>query len=178
MQEITDLERRITAALERIGRGIDALDLAAAAAPAEATAESARTEPADASAADAELETLRAAIEAERATSAQLRDRLRALRDRDILTRSQLEEKAEKMTRQLDVQGLELQRMRKTAVLLREELRRLREAQQAGTVDAAQINRAMLAELDALRATRLSELAELDELSAALDDHITEAEHA
>ena len=29
-----------------------------------------------------------------------------------------------------------------------------------------------------LRASRLSELAELNEISAALDDHLTEAEHA
>ncbi|MCB6177321.1 hypothetical protein LHP98_04160 [Rhodobacter sp. Har01] len=172
MQEITDLERRITAALDRIGRGIDALDIAVVEPPA---AIDLAPVPA---ATEGDAATLRAELETERAATAQLRERLRAVRDRETLTRSQLEEKAEKMTRQLDVQGLELQRMRKTAVLLREELRRLREAQEAGTVDAAQINRAMLAELDALRATRLSELAELDEISAALDEHITEAENA
>jgi methylthioribose-1-phosphate isomerase len=121
---------------------------------------------------------LRAALEEERTAAAQLRERLRMVRDRETLTRAQMEEKVERMTRQLDVQGMELQRMRKTAVSLREELRRLREAQSEGAVDAAQINRALLAELDALRATRLSETAELDELIAALDDHLTEAENA
>ncbi len=40
------------------------------------------------------------------------------------------------------------------------------------------INKAMLAELDALRATRLTEMAELDEIAAALDAHLTEAENA
>jgi hypothetical protein len=61
---------------------------------------------------------------------------------------------------------------------LREQLRVLREAQAAGSTEPHLLNKAMLAELDALRATRLSEMAELDELSAALDDHLTEAENA
>lgn len=182
MQDISNLERRITAALERIGRGIDALE-APPAAPAPQPAPAAAPAPAAtdgqiAGQTAGEIVTLRSELETERAATAQLRERLRAIRDRETVTRSQLEEKIEKMTRQLDVQGLELQRMRKTAVLLREELRRLREAQEAGTVDAVQINRAILAELDALRSTRLSELAELDEISAALDEHLTEAEHA
>lgn len=168
MQDIIELERRISAALERIGQGLDALSHAPA---AEETAAPAPAEGGD-------LAALRAQIEEERAVAAQLKERLRVVREREAVGRSALEEKIEKLTRQLDVQGLELQRMRKTAVTLREELRRLREAAAAGLADPAQINRAMLAELDALRATRLSELAELDELQAALDDHVTEAENA
>ena len=68
--------------------------------------------------------------------------------------------------------------MRKTAVTLREQLRQLREAQAAGVAEPHLINKSMLAELDALRATRLTELAELDEIAAALDPHLTEAENA
>ncbi len=170
MQDIIELERRISAALERIGRGLAAVS--------HAPAPTAEGVVADVVAPTDEVARLRAELEEERTAAAQLRERLRMVRDRETLSRAQMEEKIEKMTRQLDVQGMELQRMRKTAVSLREELRRLREAQSEGQVDAAQINRAMLAELDALRATRLSETAELDELIAALDDHLTEAENA
>jgi hypothetical protein len=121
---------------------------------------------------------LRAQLEEERTANAQLQERLRAVKDKDLVLQSQLQEKVEKMTRQLDVQGLELQRMRKTAISLREQLRLLREAQAAGLAEPHLLNKAMLAELDALRATRLTEMAELDEIAAALDEHLTEAENA
>ena len=61
---------------------------------------------------------------------------------------------------------------------LREQLRQLREAQVAGLAEPHLLNKAMLTELDALRASRLSEMAELDELAAALDAHLTDAENA
>ena len=169
MQEIVEMERRIAAALERIGRQVDTLGLLMPAEPAEDAAPPPGAE---------EIAALRSELEEERAAAAQLRDRLQGVREREAVTRAQQEARIEKLVRQLDVQGLELQRMRKTAVTLREELRRLREAQADGTADAALINRAMLAELEALRATRLSEMAELDEIAAALDEHLTEAENA
>ncbi len=125
-----------------------------------------------------DVASLQAQLAEERAASAQLQERLRAVKDKDLILQSQLQEKVEKLTRQLDVQGLELQRMRKTAIGLREQLRILREAQAAGVADPHLINKSMLAELDALRATRLSEMAELDEIAAALDEHLTEAENA
>lgn len=169
MQDLVELERRIAAALERIGRGIDALPVAAPEpepGPAPVAEPVAAPDPA----------VLSAEEEAERASMARLRERLAAARDRETVLRSEYDERIEKLTRQLDVQGMELQRMRKTALTLREELRRLREAQSAGLADPAQINRALLAELDALRAARLSEMAELEEINAALDLHLTSAE--
>ncbi len=180
MQEITELERRITAALDRIGRGLDNLPAggapATAAAPMPPMGETAGVE----TGADAGANTgpLQAALEEERIAVAQLQERLKAVKEKELVIQSQLTEKIEKLTRQLDVQGLELQRMRKTSITLREQLRVLREAQAAGSAEPHLINKAMLAELDALRATRLSEMAELDELAAALDDHLTEAENA
>jgi hypothetical protein len=76
------------------------------------------------------------------------------------------------------VQGLELQRMRRTAAALRDQLSALRDAEAAKVSDPSLINKAMAAELDALRALRLSEVAEIDEILAALDPHIVEAAHA
>ncbi|MDT8855854.1 hypothetical protein RNZ50_12665 [Paracoccaceae bacterium Fryx2] len=159
MSDISELERRITAALERIGKGLDRM-AAEPAAAAEATATVAGPAGVD--------EGLQAALDEERTANAQLSARLRAVKEREAQAVARLEAQVARMTRQLDVQGLDLQRMRKTTVQLREQLRVLREAQTGGQADPQMINKAMLAELEALRATRLSETAELDEILAEL----------
>ncbi len=168
MQDITELERRISAALERIGRGLDGISAPQGEAPA----------PQPMAGDSDELASLRAQLEEERTASAQLQERLKGVKDRDLAQTAQLQEKIDRMTRQLDVQGLELQRMRRTTIGLREQLRQLREQHASGVTEPHLINKAMLTELDALRATRLTEMAELDEIAAALDDHLTEAENA
>lgn len=163
MQDITALEQRITAALERIGKGLDKL----AAAPRPVAASVA------ASVADA---ALRAQLDEEKALTAQLQERLRAAKDRE--PKGDLREKIDRLTRQLDVQGLELQRMRRTNAALRDQLSALREAQQAAVTEPQLINKSLMAELDALRALRLTEVAEMDEILAALEPHLTEAGNA
>lgn len=165
MQEIAELEQRITAALERIGKGLERIG-AAPRAPQPATAGTAP-------AADA---ALRAQLEEEKALTAQLQERLRMLKERD--SKTDLQARIDKLTQQLDVQGLELQRMRRTAVSLRDQLAALRSAQAAGVTEPQLINKAMAAELDALRALRLSEMAEMDEILAALEPHLTETADA
>jgi hypothetical protein len=154
MDDIKAYETRIMAALNRVAKGVEAM----------------ATKPA-AVADDGNLHT---ALEAERAKSAQLADRLRVMKDKDAVPTppTQLEARVDKMTRQLDVQGLELQRMRKTNIQLREQLRSLREA--ADGVDAGLVNKSMQVELDALRATRASEIAEMDEILAELAPLIAE----
>ena len=162
MQDITELEKRIAAALERIGKGLDRLPLqarATAGAPATGT--------------DA---LLRAQLDEEKSLTAQLQARLRAASAREA--KGDLQEKVDRLTQDLDVQGLELQRMRRVNATLREQLEALRSAQAAGVTEPGQINKAMLAELEALRALRLSEIAEMDEILAALEPHLTEASHA
>jgi hypothetical protein len=161
MQEISELEKRITAALERIGKGADRLAQASRSAP---------------SAAGAGEAVLRARLEDEKALNAQLQERLRAAKERE--PKGDLQDKIDRLTQQLDVQGLELQRMRRTAATLRDQLSALRDAEAARLSDPSLINKAMAAELDALRALRLSEVAEIDEILAALDPHIAEAAHA
>lgn len=163
MQEITELEKRIAAALDRIGKGVDRLAMQ----PRAATAAGAAP-PADAA--------LRAQLEEEKALTAQLQARLRAAKDREA--KGDLQEKVDRLTQDLDVQGLELQRMRRVNASLREQLESLRAAQARGLSDPGLINKAMLAELEALRAMRLSEMAEIDEILAALEPHLTEARNA
>lgn len=148
MQDLAELERRISAALSRIAEGLAALPAPGASAAAAEPAAASAAEPA----ADVgELERLRAGLEAEQAASAALQARV------------------DQLTRQLDAQGLEAARLRQTVGSLRESLRALRSGQAEGVADAAAINRALQAEVDAMRAERLSEMAELDGIIAELD---------
>lgn len=154
MQDMAELERRINAALQRIGAGIEATS--APAAPA-----------ADASEGDA----LKAALAASQAEIAALRQQVADAAQPPARTAapSELEARVEQLTRQIDVQGLELQRMRKNMVQLRENLRTLRRAAADKLPDPEQINRAMQAELESIRVTRFAEMAELDEIIAELE---------
>lgn len=164
MSEIAELERRITAALERIGRGLDSLSAGtgAEAAAAPGTSEELRAR-------DAEIADLRAELAAERAAGAQLSERVKAVKEKQETGVAALERKVADMTRQLDVQGLELQRMKKTNVHLRETIRILREAMQEGLAEPHLINKSMQAELEALRASRAAEMAEMDEILSGLE---------
>ncbi len=162
MQDIAGLERRITAALDRIGQGLDRMPVGLAdnAGPPDQSAK--------------EVGRAQAALDEERIVVAQLNERLKSVKEKEALLRAELDEKCQRLTRQLDTQGLELQRMRKTAVQLREQLREIREAQ-LRDLDPHLINKAMLAELEALRATRLTEMAEMEELIAELSPLLEEA---
>ncbi|PZQ99393.1 MAG: hypothetical protein DI533_01545 [Cereibacter sphaeroides] len=155
MSDIAELERRITAALERIGQAID--------------------QPSGGQGGDfSAVKELEEALQAERDANSQLAERLRSIKDRD----GELLEKVERLTRQLDTQGLEVQRMRKNVITLRETVRSLREAQTEGLAEPHLLNKAMLSELEALRATRLSEMAEMDEILAELKPLIAEVQDA
>lgn len=160
-QDIAEFERRISAALDRIGKGVDRI----ARPPAPNV---------DVTPLEAEIRRLRAALDAEKALTAKLTTALRAVPE--VQTPAQVEAKVDRMTRQLDVQGLEMQRMRKTNVQLREQIRALTEAARAGVAEPHLINKAMMAELEALRAQRQTEAAEMDEILAELRPLIEEAE--
>jgi hypothetical protein len=157
MQDLTELELRLATALDRIGSGISNL-------PASAAQGRAAEDNTD----------LQTALDEERMLTAQLNERLRAVKEKEAHTQSQVAAKMDQMSGQLDAQGAELKRMRNTTVQLREVLRILREAAVQGLPDPHLVNRAMLAELDALRATRLTEVAQMDEILAELAPLIEE----
>lgn len=163
MQTLADLERRISAALTRISEGVAALPLAADQTSADPSAGHL-----------AELDTLRADLAAERAARAEVQAKLDAALAAPATVRGggrelELQDQVDRLTKLLDVQGLDLVRLRKTVGTLRESLQSLRSSQVATLPDTAAINRALLAEVDAMRAERLSEMAELDEIIAELD---------
>ena len=163
MDEIAELERRITAALERISKGMEERP-SASGGPSPVVL--------------AELDRLREELDDERTANYQLTERLKQQRARAERTLDEIREEAARLTAQVDEQALAMQRLVNSNVQMREELRRLREAtERGGTVDAALIDKALAAELEAYRATAEAETAELADLIAALTP-IVEAEEA
>ncbi|MGD9918920.1 MAG: hypothetical protein AB7U46_12955 [Paenirhodobacter sp.] len=220
MTEIAELERRISFALERIGRGVEgmlerqalALDAAraeataaveaaaeasaeaqaaieaaqaqAAAAQAEAEAAQAMAQPEAeaqpapeaaptpepapaASVAPDEIAELREALDAERMANAQLSERVRAIREKQETTLSALEKRLAQATRAFEAVQAEATRLKRANADLVETNRALVEA--AGDVPAHLVNRAMQAELEALRAARAWEVTELSDIIAGLE---------
>lgn len=151
MQDITELQRRLTAALDRIGAGLDVL-----AATSEAyESGAAPVEPVDA-------EALQSELEAERVVTAQLEERLRANRRKLDTREAELQGQIETLREQLTVMEEDRGRLKAVNDALRDSNQALREANEAGIGDGALVNTAMHTELDALRQVRRSDRAELD----------------
>jgi len=173
MQDITALEQRIAAALDRIGRRLDQPAPAAAPAPrVQAALEATPETPGEAAA----VAALRAQLDDERALTLRLQKQLRVSKEREA--KGDTQGKIDKLTQELDVQGLEMQRMRRVNAALVQQVEALREAQMNGVTEPQLVNKALVVELDALRALRLTEMAEMDEILAALEPHLTEAGNA
>ncbi|MGV8986732.1 MAG: hypothetical protein ACOH2H_10645 [Cypionkella sp.] len=154
MVEIAELEQRITAALARISAGVERLGAARdtlGETPSAAQAE--------------KIAHLQAALDSERAARVAADAALNELQSPPSADPSV---DVDRLTRQLDAQGLDNQRLRSSVVQLREELRRLREAAEQIIADAPLVNRALQVELEALRAVRASETTEMAEILAAL----------
>ncbi len=149
MSQIDELQRRITAALDRIGQGLDGVG--------------------SASSGDAQaLEALTKELEDEKLVSLQLEERLKALsqkqKERAAAEEGARAEQANAM-RKLDH---ELQSLRKANQQLRDNNKALREANEAGVTEPHLINKSMLAELEGLRAARAADRAEADLVMADL----------
>ncbi|MCC6863383.1 MAG: hypothetical protein IT544_01040 [Rhodobacteraceae bacterium] len=154
MQDLVELERRINAALQRIEAGVEALPVVPVA--------------------DAvEIDKLKAELVVEKTRNAALRQELVEHKP-TAKPASELEVRVEQLMRQIDVQGIEMQRMRKNVMQLRESLSALRRLASEKLADPEMINLAMQAELESIRVTRLAEMAELDEIIAELDPMIVQ----
>jgi phenylalanyl-tRNA synthetase alpha subunit len=151
MSQIEELEHRITAALDRIGKGMEALG------------------PAGAGTADAEeLETLKAALEDEKLVTAQLEERIKALHEKQDARLAGIEARSAEQSETMSRLDKELQRLRAANEQLRTSNVALREANEAGVGEPHLINKAMLAELEGLRAARAADLAETGAILGAM----------
>lgn len=140
MTDLGEYERRIAAALQRIGAGLSQR----AAGPGDAM--------------------LAQALEDERTANAQLQERLRQLRDRgDARVAAAL---AERDAARAEVAAMDatLQSLRASQSDLSETVAALRAALAEGVAEPDLVNRAMQAEIDGLRALRAADAAEVDQV--------------
>lgn len=147
------LQRRLDAALDRIGRGVEAM---------------APPEPATPQADPAEVEALRQALEEERLANGQLQERVSALRARQATALGEAEKALADQKTAMARLDQDLQRVRMANDQLRDSNKALREANQAGVGEADLVNRSLQAELEALRAAHAADRSEAAAIVAAL----------
>ena len=113
MQDIAEYERRISAALERIARGVTAQAAAASTAPMAVMVPEVQVEYPD---------DLPAALDEERMANAQLQERLRVQVEKAQADRSRLDAEVERLTAELDAARMDLAALRDGASDLATEL--------------------------------------------------------
>ena len=168
MSDITELERRITAALDRIGTGLDGLAAPAPAGPDPEMAAQLET-------ANARIAELEQSLSDEKLANAQLEERMKSVRETADRHASAMDIQAyeqQQTTAKLDA---DLQRLRRAAEDLRTSNLSLRDALEQGMTEPHLINKAMLAELETLRATRSVEIAQADAILASLEPLVKRA---
>jgi len=161
MSEISELERRITSALDRIRRGVDQLEGTAAPVPGPDMAE---------------LRALETRLDEERMVNAQLEERVRALKERQDNRLAALEAAVEDGRAKLSGMDRDMQVLREANAELRDLTAQMRTALSDGVAEPELINRALMAELEALRATRAAELSEINAVLRELKPIIEEAQ--
>ncbi|MEL6684943.1 MAG: hypothetical protein AAFN63_12585 [Pseudomonadota bacterium] len=154
MSDISTLESRITAALDRIRQGLDTPDGQTAADPA-----------------------LQASLDQERVQNAELVERVRALKERQDTQVAKLTHRAEVQNKQLMALDEELQRLRASNVQLREMNAKLRDTVTSGLAPELH-DAAIAAELEALQAQRAADAAEVDAIIDTLKPLIEETSNA
>ena len=172
MSQIEDLQGRITAAMERIGAGVTALS---------------EQEKNNALGADRAAE-LTAALDEEKLANAQLQERLASVKskhgDEIEALKGELDKSVEltKMRTELEAHSvamarldMDVQRLRQANDLLRESNAALRQANEQGVAEPHLINKAMLAELEGLRAARATDAAEASAVLAKLEPLLADA---
>ncbi len=153
MSDISVLDSRIRAALERARRGVDAISVDVA-------------PPSDPR--PVESIALRKQLDEERTVNAQLEERVRALKERQDSKLSALDKSVTSHRSQLGEMDREMQRLQQVNAELRAVAKDMREAMMDGVSEPDLINRAILAELEALRAAQSADRAELEVVMAQI----------
>ncbi|MGJ8557202.1 MAG: hypothetical protein ACSHW6_09180 [Sulfitobacter geojensis] len=146
MSNIDELQRRITMAMDRVASGLDKIGSAPAGPDPE----------------------MMQALEDERTANAQLTERVRTLKARSEDELAQLRAKIEEGAARMAQLDSDLQRARRANAQLSEACEALQQANAEGVGDPHLINKAMLAELEGLRAARAADVAETSAIISAL----------
>lgn len=157
MSDINELGSRLATALERISSGLDGLSAGQGA---------------------GDDSGLQAQLDEERTANAQLVERVRALKDRQDSMIQQLEARVAAQAEQMAQLDGELQRLRASNADMREMNAQLRSAAAEGSAEAELINRALMAEIDALQAQRSADAAEVDAIVNTLKPMLEGEPHA
>ncbi len=153
MSDISDFERRITAALDRAQTALEQLGAGD----------------------DGNSTALAAELEAERVANQQLEERVRAIKEKQETMIAQLEAEVGGLREALNARDAEVQTMRGVNDSLRASNTALREANAQGLAEPELVNAAMVSELDSLRAARDADRAEIEDILAVLEPALKEA---
>lgn len=156
MRDRDDYDRRIALALDRIRFGLNAIGAAPLASDG------------------ASIAALRSELDEERVANAQLEERVRLLKDRQDTKVTTLEAASAESRARLAAMSEDLQALHQSNAELRDVVGSLRAAMAAGLADPALVNRAILAELDAVTTARDADRAELNAVIAELAPLIAE----
>lgn len=181
MSTISELEGRISAAMDRIARGIETAGFAAK--PADHPAPEPMNDtaqPVDATEQSgidpAEFEAIKQALEDEKIVTAQLEERLRKVKLKHEVEvedlKSEIDNAREAMAR---LDG-DVQMLRAANAALDANIALLRQANESGVGEPELINKAMQSELEALRAARKVEASEAGAIVATLAPLIKSAQ--
>lgn len=180
MNEIAELERRIAYAMERIAKGVEALDRVAAPVTPDPVMEVSAPAPAPAPAPEpvdnsAEIAALRAELEEERLANAQLEERVRVLKRRQEVQAANLQTEQATTREKLSQLDQELTRLRKANDQLQVSNDALRAANESGLSEPHLVNTSMMSELEAMRAARQADRAEAEAIKVALMPLLSDA---
>jgi hypothetical protein len=153
MSDIEELQGRIMAAMDRATIGLEKLSVT-------------RTDAPD----------IVQALEEERLVNAQLTERVKTLQARSAAEADKRREDALSSEARMDKLDTDLQKLRRANTELSNVCAALRAANEEGVGEPHLINKAMLAELDALRAARNADLAEASAILDALTPLIAATE--
>lgn len=198
MSQIEELQSRMSRALDRIAKGVEALSAAPPSAPVPEPQPEAAPGPAPAvdagwaeaaeeaaAEAAAEIARLRNALDEEKMANSQLEERVKTLRSRleeaqaapaaPLVSDAALMERVEAQRESMAALDAEMQRLKTANDMLRKTCEEMRGALQDNVGEPHLVNKAMLAELEALRAARAAEEAEIRAVLGAMAPLLSEA---
>jgi len=153
MSDIDEFQRRIASAMGRIAGGLDQLERSSG----------------------GDEGDLAQALEDEKLVNAQLNERIKTLTKRQETELADLKAQSAGSAEQMAQLDLALQRLRKANDELRVSNAALRGANEAGVAEPHLINKSMMAELEALRATRAADVKETTAIIEALTPLLKDA---